>query len=125
VPSLEVDGNTLLGWADQSGTVHTYENATCSWSSRINNIARGEVYSTFANRTTGDLTLTARWQIERARPEQQSLQQSIPRQSAPVIQGEVEAESDTEEKAEASDIVTPMQVEDVDTKEKSDEGATE
>ena len=124
VPSLEVDGNTLLGWTDQSGAVHTYENATGSWSSRINNIARGEVYSTFADRTTGDLALTARWQIERARPEQQSLQQSILRQSAPIIQDEVVTESDTEEKTETSGIVTPMQVEDVDTKEKNDEGAT-
>ncbi len=69
VPGASVNGNTLLGWDDQNGIHHYYDNAgtNTSWSTELTltgNQSGNNVYSTFAARTSGDLALMARWQYE-------------------------------------------------------------
>ncbi|MBR0133919.1 hypothetical protein IJM16_01495 [Candidatus Saccharibacteria bacterium] len=71
VPGASVNGNTLLGWEDQNNTLHTYANAAAgsSWATEINLSGNNtNVYSTLANRQTGNLALTARWEYEVAGP---------------------------------------------------------
>lgn len=66
VPGASVEGNTLLGWEDQSGALHRYDNAgtNTSWSTDLTNIPNNGVYAAFAARQTGDLVLKARWEYE-------------------------------------------------------------
>ena len=69
VPSVDIEGNTLLGWEDQGGVLHRYDTAgtNTSWSTELaltGSQSGNNVYSTFAARTTGNLALTARWQYE-------------------------------------------------------------
>lgn len=69
VPSVDIEGNTLLGWEDQGGVLHRYDTAgtNTSWSTELTltgNQSGNNVYSTFTARTSGDLALMARWQYE-------------------------------------------------------------
>ena len=63
VPSVSVQSNTLNGWEDQNGVLHTYGNASGSWVKEIDTPTRN-IYSAFADRQTGDLVLKARWEYE-------------------------------------------------------------
>lgn len=65
VPGASVEGNTLLGWGDQSGVLHRYDNAgtNTSWSIDLDTPTQN-IYSAFAARQTGDLVLKANWENE-------------------------------------------------------------
>jgi len=104
VPGASVDGNTLLGWEDQNGVLHGYDTAgtNTSWSTDLTlTQSSNNVYSTFAARTSGNLTLTARWEIEidrgtnninslRVMPEKQAEPENI---EVPKEQTEIETET--------------------------------
>ena len=64
VPSASVRDNTLNGWEDQNGVLHTYGNASGSWVKEIDTPNNRSVYAAFAARQTGDLVLKARWEYE-------------------------------------------------------------
>lgn len=64
VPSASINGNTLQGWEDQNGVLHTYNNASGSWVKEIDAPNSRSVYAGFANRQTGDLVLKANWENE-------------------------------------------------------------
>lgn len=65
VPSADIEGNTLLGWEDQDGVLHRYDNAgtNTSWSTDLDTPGRN-IYNAFAARQTGDLVLKANWENE-------------------------------------------------------------
>lgn len=91
VPTMEVNGNTLLGWEDQNNNLHTYSNATGSWSNSLSSVSNTGVYNAFSGRQSGDLVLTARWQYEI----NQKSMQSVPEEEKAVELEKQEQETET------------------------------
>ena len=110
VPSMEVDNNALLGWDDQSGNTHRYDNASGSWAFALGDVTNTSVYSTFAGRQSGNLVLTARWEYEvrgsntNSTSGRRMLQETVPTTDNSTVGGStIESQNNNEEKEEELD----------------------
>ncbi len=120
VPGASVEGNTLLGWEDQSGALHRYDNAgtNTSWSTDLTNIPNNGVYAAFAARQTGDLVLKARWEYEVA-PNNANMNNMMRSIEAPELVPNTNTENiDTVENTESTENIES-------TKEEAVMGGTE